>query len=108
MTNAFDLKSQWERLRQDDEEAMKQLYTQSYAGLLSYAVQLSNNNELAKDVLYNTSSTRVDVKHRLTALIYRTLGEENKDKRWFVFLLLIFFCANICVFFQFVLMIINK
>ncbi len=51
MADAFDLRSQWERLRQDDAEAMKQLYAQSYAGLLSYAVQLSNNNELAKDTI---------------------------------------------------------
>ncbi|MBP6023863.1 RNA polymerase sigma factor [Ferruginibacter sp.] len=51
MSTTADLKSQWERLRQDDTEAMMQLYAQSYAGLLSYGVQLINNNELAKDAI---------------------------------------------------------
>lgn len=51
MPGDYDLKNLWERLRLEDAEAMMQIYTQSYAGLLSYGVQLSNNNEMAKDAI---------------------------------------------------------
>lgn len=45
------MKNLWEGLRQDDSEAMVLLYEQSYADLLSYGVQLSNNIETTKDAI---------------------------------------------------------
>ena len=45
------MKNLWERLRQDDAGAMVLLYEQSYADLLRYGVQLSDNIESAKDAI---------------------------------------------------------
>ncbi|NII26436.1 sigma-70 family RNA polymerase sigma factor [Pseudoflavitalea sp. X16] len=43
--------SLWEKIRQEDTSAMVSLYEQTYADLLSYGVQLSNSNEVAKDAI---------------------------------------------------------
>lgn len=51
MTDGSNMTDLWERMRQGDIEAMILLYKQSYGGLLSYGVQLSNCNETAKDAI---------------------------------------------------------
>lgn len=41
----------WEKMRVSDTTALVQLYEQLYADLLSYGVQLSNSNDIAKDAI---------------------------------------------------------
>jgi RNA polymerase sigma-70 factor (ECF subfamily) len=59
------MKSLWERLRQNDAEAMVLLYEQSYADLLIYGVQLCNNTETAKDAINDVFLNLWDSRSRL-------------------------------------------
>ena len=51
MPAASKLTDLWEKMRVSDTASLVQLYEQLYADLLSYGVQLSRSNEIAKDAI---------------------------------------------------------